>query len=117
MAEVEAISKLVNQLSKLPGVGRKTANVVYSVAFGGNAIAVDTHVFRVSARIGLANGKTPTETEKILMKKIPEEMWSRLHHALIYHGRRVCVARSPKCDECVIRELCEKKGVKDRRKV
>ena len=86
------------------------------VAFGGNAIAVDTHVFRVSARIGLANGKTPTETEKILMKKIPEEMWSRLHHALIYHGRRVCVARSPKCDECVIRELCEKKGVKDRKR-
>lgn len=111
------VPSTLKELSTLDGVGRKTANVVYSVAFGGNAIAVDTHVFRVSARIGLANGKTPTETEKILMKKIPEEMWSRLHHALIYHGRRVCVARSPKCDECVIRELCEKKGVKDRKKV
>lgn len=101
------IPSTLDELRTLSGVGRKTANVVYSAAFGGNAIAVDTHVFRVSARLGLAKGKNPTDTEKILMKKIPEDMWSRLHHALIYHGRRTCSARSPSCDECVAKELCE----------
>lgn len=99
-------------LSSLPGVGRKTANVVYSVAFGGDAIAVDTHVFRVSNRIGLAKASTPLETEKQLMKNIEKDKWSKAHHYLIFHGRRVCSARSPKCDTCVVNKECERKGVK-----
>ncbi|MBQ3234644.1 MAG: endonuclease III [Clostridia bacterium] len=94
-------------LLSLSGVGRKTANVVYSVAFGGDAIAVDTHVFRVSNRIGLANAKTPLETEKQLMKYIEKSKWSKAHHYLIFHGRRVCTARSPKCELCVIRNECQ----------
>ena len=101
-----------DKLCSLPGVGRKTANVVYSVAFGGDAIAVDTHVFRVSNRIGLAKAKTPIETEKQLMKNIEKSKWSKAHHYLIFHGRRVCIARSPKCENCVIRLECERKGVK-----
>lgn len=99
-------------LLKLAGVGRKTANVVYSVAFGGDAIAVDTHVFRVSNRIGLADAKTPNETEKQLMNNIDKDKWSKSHHYLIFHGRRVCTARSPKCSDCVINKECERKGVK-----
>ena len=94
-------------LRSLAGVGRKTANVVYSVAFHGDAIAVDTHVFRVSARIGLAKGKNPTDTEEKLMKIIPKEDWSRMHHCLIYHGRRVCSARKPLCGTCAVNGLCE----------
>ncbi|MBQ7642610.1 MAG: endonuclease III [Clostridia bacterium] len=99
----------LENLRSLAGVGRKTANVVYSVAFGGNAIAVDTHVFRVSARIGLAAGKTPEQTEKMLMKVIPEEKWSKMHHCLIWHGRKVCSARNPACDKCTLENLCEYK--------
>lgn len=98
------------ELLSLPGVGRKTANVVYSVAFGGDAIAVDTHVFRVSNRIGLAKAKTPLETEKQLMKIIDKDKWSKTHHYLIFHGRRVCLARNPKCSSCVIKAECEYKG-------
>lgn len=102
------------ELLTLSGVGRKTANVVYSVAFGGDAIAVDTHVFRVSNRIGLAKAKTPLETEKQLMKIIEKDKWSKCHHYLIFHGRRVCFARKPNCEECVIKSECEfkSKGVK-----
>jgi endonuclease-3 len=102
----------LQDLRTLDGVGRKTANVVYSVAFGGDAIAVDTHVQRVSNRIGLAKSDNPLETEKQLMKKIDKSMWSKSHHYLIYHGRRVCTARSPKCSECVLVTECEYKNKK-----
>ena len=91
---------------KLPGVGRKTANVLVSVLFDIPAIAVDTHVFRVSNRLQLAKGKTPLEVEKGLQKAIPKEWWSRAHHWLIWHGRRVCKARKPLCDECFLSDLC-----------
>ncbi|MFZ7119937.1 MAG: endonuclease III [Eubacteriaceae bacterium] len=94
-------------LVKLPGVGRKTANVVISNAFGKNAIAVDTHVFRVSNRIGLAQAKDVINTEKQLMCNIPEELWSKAHHWLIYHGREICKARNPKCNNCIINSYCE----------
>ncbi len=100
------------ELLSLSGVGRKTANVVYSVAFGGDAIAVDTHVFRVSNKIGLAKAKTPLETEKQLMKIIDKDKWSKCHHYLIFHGRRVCSARNPNCANCVIKAECEYKGKK-----
>jgi len=93
-------------LTKLPGVGRKTANVVVSNAFGIPAIAVDTHVFRVTNRIGLADAKNVEKTEQQLMENIPEQDWSDAHHWLIYHGRRVCDAKKPKCDSCCIAHLC-----------
>jgi len=94
------------ELIKLSGVGRKTANVVISNAFGKNAIAVDTHVFRVSNRIGLANSENVDDTEKDLMLNINEEKWSKAHHLLIFHGRRVCKARRPLCEECPITKFC-----------
>jgi len=103
----------LDELQTLKGVGRKTANVVYSVAFGGDAIAVDTHVFRVSNRLGLANAKTPLDTENQLMAVLPKEKWSHLHHSIIFHGRRVCSARKPNCEECKLKNLCKyntKKG-------
>lgn len=97
----------IDELQKLPGVGRKTANVIASVVYNKPAMAVDTHVFRVSARIGLTtNAKTPLETEKQLVKHIPEELLSIAHHWLILHGRYICVARKPKCGECGLRDLC-----------
>ena len=95
------------ELMKLPGVGRKTANVVISVAFDQDAIAVDTHVFRVANRIGLANAKTPRETEEQLMANIPREKWSAAHHWLIWHGRKVCKAQNPRCDICPLTPYCE----------
>lgn len=95
-------------LRSLAGVGRKTANVVYSVAFGGNAIAVDTHVFRVANRIGLTRAKDVLSTEKGLMAILPEKDWSRSHHYLIYLGRSFCSSRSPDCGNCPINSLCEK---------
>lgn len=108
------IPNTMDELQQLPGVGRKTANVVLSVAFQKPAMAVDTHVFRVAARIGLTSGaKNPYETEMQLIRYIPEEMISRAHHWLILHGRYVCMARKPACGQCGIRELCkyyEKKG-------
>jgi endonuclease-3 len=94
-------------LMKLPGVGRKTANVVLNVAFGHPTIAVDTHIFRVANRTGLAPGNTPDEVERRLVKFTPEEFVHNAHHWLILHGRYVCVARKPKCPECVIVDLCE----------
>lgn len=94
-------------LQTLAGVGRKTANVVYSVAFHGDAIAVDTHVFRVSNRLGLAQASTPEKTEEQLMENIPREKWSRAHHWLIYHGRRVCHSRKPDCETCTLRLWCD----------
>ncbi len=97
-----------DELQKLPGVGRKTANVILSVAFNKPAIAVDTHVFRVAARIGLSvNAKTPLETERQLLKYIPENLLSIAHHWLILHGRYVCIARKPKCVECGLRNICQ----------
>ena len=94
-------------LVSLPGVGRKTANVVLSVGFGHQRIAVDTHVFRVANRIGLVHEKDVLKTELSLMERLPEERWSRTHHSLIYHGRQCCDARKPKCDDCPINMLCE----------
>ena len=104
----------LKDLQSLAGVGRKTANVVYSVAFGGEAIAVDTHVFRVSKRLGFAKGITPLDTEKRLMEALPRQKWSHMHHAIIFHGRKVCSARNPKCEECVLSKLCEYNNPKKR---
>jgi endonuclease-3 len=95
------------ELEALPGVGRKTANVVLNVAFGQPTIAVDTHVFRVANRTGLAPGKTVEEVEERLMKTVPEEFLLHAHHWLILHGRYVCVARKPKCWQCAIAKWCE----------
>ena len=95
-----------DELIKLPGVGRKTANVVLSVGFSEPRIAVDTHVFRVSNRIGLADAKDVLATEKELMLNIPKERWSRTHHSLIFHGRNLCKARNPECEGCTIAEFC-----------
>ncbi len=97
----------IEDLMSLPGVGRKTANVVLSNGFGVPAIAVDTHVFRVSNRIGLARSEKIEGTEKQLMNAIPKNMWSLSHHLLIWHGRRICNARKPKCEICLINELCD----------
>ena len=94
-------------LVSLPGVGRKTANVVLSVGFGHQRIAVDTHVFRVANRIGLVHEKDVLKTELSLMERIPKERWSRTHHSLIFHGRQCCDSRKPKCDDCPINTLCE----------
>jgi endonuclease-3 len=94
-------------LVRLPGVGRKTANVVLNVAFGQPTIAVDTHIFRVANRTGLAPGKTPEEVERKLLKFTPQEFVHDAHHWLILHGRYVCIARKPRCPQCVIADLCE----------
>jgi len=95
------------ELEALPGVGRKTANVILNTAFGQPTIAVDTHIFRLANRIGLAPGKNVLEVEKKLHKVVPEEFLHHAHHWLILHGRYVCQARKPKCGACIIRDLCE----------
>ena len=100
------VPKTMNEIVSLAGAGRKTANVVMSNAFGIPAIAVDTHVFRVSNRIGLADGKNVLETEIQLQNEIPKQEWSSAHHLLIFHGRRCCMARNPKCGYCPIRDYC-----------
>jgi len=97
-------------LEALPGVGRKTANVVLNIAFGEPTLAVDTHVFRVSNRTGLAPGKTPLAVEQKLMKAVPDKYMVHAHHWLILLGRYICLARKPKCFECVVREVCGFKG-------
>ena len=97
-------------LEALPGVGRKTANVVLNTIFGEPTMAVDTHIFRLANRTGLAPGKDVVEVEKRLLRRIPKEYLRDAHHWLILHGRYVCVARKPKCDECIIRDLCLFKG-------
>jgi len=94
-------------LEQLPGVGRKTANVILNTAFGQDTIAVDTHIFRVANRTGLAPGKTPLEVENRLLKLVPEPYRKNAHHWLILHGRYVCQARKPDCPACLIRDLCE----------
>ena len=101
------VPNTVESLMTLAGVGKKTANVVYAVAFGGDAIAVDTHVFRVSNRLGLAKGKTPNEVEEGLYKVVPKEHWSKAHHWLIYHGRQVCHSQKPACATCTLAHLCD----------
>ncbi|MBP2644748.1 MAG: endonuclease [Firmicutes bacterium] len=98
-------------LISLPGVGRKTANVLLSQLFNVPAIAVDTHVFRVSNRLGLAKGATPEAVEAGLMRIIPQQDWSSAHHWLIWHGRKVCTARKPHCNQCPLVELCPNKEV------
>jgi endonuclease III len=95
------------ELEKLPGVGRKTANVVLNVAFGQETMAVDTHIFRVSNRTGLAPGKNPYEVEMGLMKRVPKQYLADAHHWLILHGRYVCVARTPRCWECAVIRYCD----------
>ena len=97
----------MEELTALPGVGRKTANVVLANAFHVPALAVDTHVFRVSNRLGLADAKTVEETEKQLMRAIPKKDWCDAHHWLIWHGRRVCKAQHPLCDGCALRPMCK----------
>lgn len=94
-------------LEQLPGVGRKTANVVLNIAFGQPTIAVDTHIFRVGNRSGIAPGKSPLEVEQKLLKFVPEEFRLHAHHWLILHGRYVCKARKPECPQCLIADLCE----------
>lgn len=94
------------ELMKLPGVGRKTANVVMANAFGLPALGVDTHVFRVANRLGLARGKNPLAVEEQLMELIPREKWAKAHHWLIWHGRKVCGAKKPLCERCPVSELC-----------
>ena len=97
----------MEDLVRLPGVGRKTANVVLSNAFGIPAFAVDTHVFRVSNRIGLCRAETVEETERKMTRLIPREKWGNAHHWLIWHGRRVCKAQRPLCEECGLKEICD----------
>lgn len=99
------------ELVKLPGVGRKTANVVLAECFGQQRIAVDTHVFRLSGRIGLAEEKDVLKTELKLMEVLPEDHWTQLHHALIWHGRRVCSARAPQCSGCCLEGICKRNGL------
>lgn len=101
-----------DELEKLPGVGRKTANVVAAVAFNEPRFAVDTHVFRVANRLGIVNAKNPLETEKQLLQLFPEKVIPDAHHWLLLHGRYCCTARSPKCDACGISEICESFGKK-----
>lgn len=101
------VPETLDELKTLAGVGQKTANVVYAVAFGGNAIAVDTHVFRVSNRLGIAKGKTPAKVEEGLRAVIPEDKWGKAHHYLIYHGRRVCHSQKPDCVNCTLKDFCE----------
>ena len=105
-----AVPREREALERLPGVGRKTANVVLNVAFGEPTMAVDTHIFRVSNRTGLAKGKTPLEVELRLLKFVPDEFRHDAHHWLILHGRYVCKARKPECWRCVIADLCEHRG-------
>lgn len=101
------VPSTMEELTALPGVGRKTANVVLANAFGVPAIAVDTHVFRVSNRLGLVEADDVLKTEQQLMQVIPKSDWSAAHHWLIYHGRRVCKAQRPLCESCTLRELCK----------
>ena len=102
-----------DELMTLPGVGRKTANVVLSNAFSIPAMAVDTHVFRVARRMGLAGGTTPREVEGQLCALVPESDWSQAHHWLIWHGRRVCAARKPACGACPVGDICPRVGLDD----
>lgn len=105
------VPHIYEELISLPGVGRKTANVVLSVGLGEQRIAVDTHVFRLANRIGLVKAPDVLKTELALMECIPKERWTATHHALIFHGRNCCTARNPACERCVIEDLCDKNGL------
>ena len=107
----QEVPKTMEELVKLPGVGRKSANVILSQAFDIPGFAVDTHVMRVSHRLGLSKGKTPEAVEKEITKTLIPEMWGEAHHWLIWHGRLVCSARNPKCLECPISHICPKIGI------
>lgn len=107
------VPKTRQALEALPGVGRKTANVVLNTAFGETTIAVDTHIFRVSRRIGLADGKTPLKVEQQLLEVVPREYLADAHHWLILHGRYTCVARKPRCQSCIIYDYCEYQNKSD----
>lgn len=107
VVELGGVPETREELMKLRGVGRKTANVVTAVAFNANAIAVDTHVFRVANRIGLVAAKTPEETERQLTARFDEELWNRLHHLLIFHGRYTCKAQKPDCEACELKKHCK----------
>lgn len=102
------VPNTIAELETLEGVGRKTANVVYAVAFGGQAIAVDTHVLRLSNRIGFVKSDNPKVVEEALMKVIPQDKWTLMHHLLIHHGRYVCNARKPNCENCAIANYCQR---------
>lgn len=106
------VPQTVEELMTLAGVGKKTANVVYAVAFGGDAIAVDTHVFRVSNRLGLVKENTPLKVEEALNKVIPKADWSSAHHWLIWHGRKVCHSQRPDCENCTLAIWCDYKKSK-----
>jgi endonuclease-3 len=111
------VPRTMDELLSLPGVARKTANVVLGTAFGiAVGFVVDTHVFRLSHRLGFANGKNPEQVEQELMKLVPQEDWIDLAHILIHHGRRVCAARNPDCESCVVSSLCPKIGVDAKKK-
>jgi len=100
----------MKELTALPGIGRKTANIILSVGFDKTeGIAVDTHVFRISHRTGLSSGKTPNQVEKDLLREIPRKYWKYANHILVTHGRNICTARRPKCDICPINDLCERR--------
>ncbi|OPJ55794.1 endonuclease III [Alkalithermobacter paradoxus] len=101
------VPQTLEELINLPGVGRKTANVVLSNAYGVDAIAVDTHVFRVSNRIGIISSKNPEDTEFKLMEVIPKKRWSKAHHLFIFHGRRTCKSQNPNCIDCTIKCYCK----------
>jgi endonuclease-3 len=108
------VPRTLDELVKLPGIGRKTANVVLGDAFGVPGITVDTHVGRLSRRLGLTKLTDPEKVERDLMILIPRTVWIPFSHRLIYHGRQVCFARKPKCDECTLAEICPKVGVKSK---
>ena len=101
-----AVPGTIDELVTLAGVGRKTANVVFAVGFKGQAMPVDTHVFRLAHRLGLSDGKTPEAVEKDLCAVIPEKYYTRAHHLLIFHGRYTCKSRRPECDKCMVKEYC-----------
>ena len=109
------VPQTMEGITSLAGAGRKTANVVLSNAFGVPSIAVDTHVFRVSNRLGLANSENVLEVEKQLQKELPKKEWSLMHHMLIFHGRRCCTARNPKCEVCPLNKICTYKKSEKRK--
>ncbi len=111
-----AVPQTMEELMSLSGVGRKTANVILAVAFGQLTIAVDTHVFRVSHRLGFSSGKTPDDVEKDLLSLVPNEYKADAHHLLIFHGRYCCKAQRPQCDTCPISDLCSEKSIKQNKK-
>jgi endonuclease-3 len=104
------VPKTMEEITSLAGAGRKTANVVLSNAFNVPSIAVDTHVFRVSNRLKLADSENVLEVEKQLQKELPKKEWTLMHHLLIFHGRRCCIARNPKCDVCPLNQICKYEG-------